>query len=196
MEKPSLGLNWSLKTVTIFQNGSAPDELMKRKNHSFPDGYTFIEIILVVAILGILLLVSYPSIQNTLETRNLENKAREVLTTLQQAKFQAVKLKLNHRLRLDNSQGYWMYYIEREISSGTWVEVQGSIRKSIPNKFVVTVNIPNQIVVFNPLGLVLNYNPAQHNISLQSPILNAKGQPSTRNIIIYAGGSIQYLKST
>ncbi len=169
---------------------------MKRKKHSFSDGYTFIEIILVVAILGILLLVSYPSIQNTLETRNLENKAREVLTTLQQAKFQAVKFKLNHRLRLDNSQGYWMYYIEREVRSGTWVEVQGSIRKSIPKKLVVTVNVPNQAVVFNPLGIVLNYNPAQRNISLQSPVLNAKGQPSTRNIIIYAGGSIQYVKST
>ncbi len=169
---------------------------MKREKHWFPGGYTFIEIILVVAIIGILLLISYPSIQNTLETRDLENKAREVLTTLQQAKFQAVKFKLNHRLRFDNSQGYWMYYIEREVSSGTWTEVEGSVRKSIPTKLVVTVNVPNQTVVFSPLGLVLNYNPAQHNIALQSPILNAKGQPSTRSVIIYAGGSIQYLKST
>jgi len=69
-------------------------------------------------------------------------------------------------------------------------------RKTIPAKYVVTVNVPNQVVVFNPLGMVLNYNPAQHNISLQSPNLSAKGQPGTRNIIIYAGGSIQYVKST
>jgi len=159
-------------------------------------GFTAIEMIVVVAILGILLVASYPAILNTLETRGLENEAREVLTTLHQVKFQAVKLKLKHRLTFDNSEGYWAYYVEREEQSGTWVKVSQEWRKTIPAKYVVTVNVPNQVVVFNPLGMVLNYNPAQHNISLQSPNLSAKGQPGTRNIIIYAGGSIQYVKST
>jgi prepilin-type N-terminal cleavage/methylation domain-containing protein len=172
---------------------------MRRKRHFFPGGYTFIEIILVVAILGILLLVSYPSIQNTLETRNLENKAREVLTTFQQAKFMAVKYKLKHRVTFDNTQGYWIYFIERENSAGNWLEVPESIRRSIPGKYIVTVNLPNQRVEFTALGTVYNYfltYTNQHNVSIQSLSLQTKNQPSTRSIIIYAGGSIQYVKST
>ena len=158
-------------------------------------GFTLIESLLVVAIIGFLVLISYPSIKNSMETRGLENEARELLTTLQQAKFQAVKLKLNHRVNFDNSLGYWVYFIEREVSFNTWVEIPGSMRKYVPNKFVVTINLPGQLLVFSPLGFVLNYNTAQHNISIQSPNIQRQGQPSTRTIVIYAGGSVQYTKS-
>jgi prepilin-type N-terminal cleavage/methylation domain-containing protein len=159
-------------------------------------GFTFIEILVVVAIIGILALMAYPNIKNTLEVRSLENEAREVLSTLQQAKFQAVKFKLNHRVVFENSLGYWVYHIEREVSYNNWVEVTGFIRKSIPSKFTPAINLPGEIVVFSPLGFVLNYSTTLHDISLQSPNILRQGQPSTRTIIIYAGGSIQYTKST
>jgi prepilin-type N-terminal cleavage/methylation domain-containing protein len=159
-------------------------------------GFTFIEILVVVAIIGILALMAYPNIKNTLEVRSLENEAREVLSTLQQAKFQAVKFKLNHRVTFDNSPGYWVYFIEREVSFNNWVEVTGFMRKAIPNRFTPAINLSDLTVVFSPLGFVLNYSTTLHDISLQSPNILRQGQPSTRTIIIYAGGSIQYTKST
>ncbi len=159
-------------------------------------GFTLIEVLLVVAVMGVLLMIAYPNIRNSLEVRNLENEAREVLTTLQQAKFQAVKLKLNHRVSFDNSSGYWVYYIEREVQYGSWQEIPGSIRRAIPPKYTVTVNMPNQEVAYSPLGMVLNYSAGQHNISLQNPTLSLQGQPSTRTITVFAGGSVQYVKST
>jgi len=167
-------------------------------------GFTLIEVLLVVAIIGILMLVSYPNIKNSLEVRGLENEAREILSTLQQAKFQAVKFKLNHRVNFDNSLGYWVYFIEKEVSYNTWVEVPKFRRRSIPNKFAVTVNLPNQYLGFTPLGLAFMdlipdqgtvYSATQNNISLQSPNIQRQGQPSTRTIVIYAGGSVQYTKS-
>lgn len=148
-----------------------------------------------MAIVGILALASYPSIKNTLEVRGLENEAREILVTFQQAKYQAVKLKLNHRVSFDNSLGYWVYFIEREVSAGSWVEAPGFMRKSIPNKFTATINLPSQVVVFSPLGFVRNYSTTQHDVSLQSPNVFRQGQPSTRTVVIYAGGSVQYTKS-
>jgi prepilin-type N-terminal cleavage/methylation domain-containing protein len=159
-------------------------------------GFTLIESLLVIAIIGIILLMAYPNIKNSLEVRGLENEAREILTTLQQAKFQAVRTKLNHRVNFDNSLGYWVYFIERETSFNNWVEIPGAVRKSIPGKLTVTINLPSQIVVFSPLGFVLNYSTAQHDISVQSPNIQRQGQPSTRTIVIYAGGSIQYVKSS
>ena len=98
-------------------------------------GFTLIETLVVIAIIGIIMLMAYPNIRNSLEMRSLENEAREILTTLQQAKFQAVKTKLNHRVNFDSSLGYWVYYIEREVSFDNWVEVPGTIRKSIPSTF-------------------------------------------------------------
>ena len=150
---------------------------------------------MVVAIIGILTLIAYPNIKNSLEVRGLENEAREILSTLQQAKFQAVKFKLNHRVNFDNSLGYWVYFIEKEVSYNAWVEVPRFIRKSIPNRFVVTLNLPGQVLVFSPLGFVLNYSTTQHDISIQSPNIQRQSQPSTRTIVIYAGGSVQYTKS-
>jgi hypothetical protein len=108
----------------------------------------------------------------------------------------AVKLKLNHRVQFDNSQGYWVYYIQRETAHDTWVEVPNSVKKSIPAKYVININLPNNRVDFSPLGLVLNYSFTQNNISLQSTILQLQGQPSTRSLNIFAGGSIQYVKSS
>jgi hypothetical protein len=103
---------------------------------------------------------------------------------------------LNHRIQFDNTQGYWVYYILRETSHDTWVEIPQFFRRSIPSKYVIAINLPTQRVDFSPLGMVLNYNFGQNSISLQSPVLQRKGQPSTRTLNIFAGGSIQYVKST
>jgi prepilin-type N-terminal cleavage/methylation domain-containing protein len=159
-------------------------------------GYTFIEILVVVAILGILTLVSYPNIKNTLAVRNLDNQARAVLGTFQQAKFQAVRNKLNHRVVFDNSLGYWRYYVEEEVNLGVWQEVLGTGRKSISNKFTVTVNLPSNFIVFSPLGMALNYSTNQHDVTLQSQNLLTQGKPSRRIINVFAGGSIQYVRAT
>jgi prepilin-type N-terminal cleavage/methylation domain-containing protein len=167
--------------------------MKERKSHS-TKGFTLIEILLVVGIIGLLLLASYPSLRNTLKTRDLENRAREVLTSFQQAKFQSVKFKLNHRVRFDNSTGHWIYYVERETSYGVWQSLPGWIGKSLPSSFVVTVNLPIQQIIFTPLGLVQNYNPTLHSVSLQNPDLSTVSQSNVRIINVFAGGSIQYVK--
>jgi prepilin-type N-terminal cleavage/methylation domain-containing protein len=167
-------------------------------------GFTFIESLVVVAIIGLLLIVSYPSIQNALQVRKLENEARQVLTSFQQAKFQAARVKLNHRVRFDNSAGQWVYLIERETQDGTWHEPPGSVRNSISSRYAVIVNFPSavdgspgQVAVFSPFGSVENYDVnSLFNVSLQDNNLTGKGQPGVRSIWVYAGGSTRYEKST
>jgi len=159
-------------------------------------GYTLVEVLVVVAVLGILMIVSYPGIKNSMEVRNLENQARSILGTFQQAKFQAVRTKLNHRVRFDNSLGYWTYFVEQEASDTVWQPVPNAGRKLIPAKFVTTVNFADGVIEFTPLGMANNYSTTQHDITLQSPNLASQGQPSRRVINVFAGGSIQYVKSS
>jgi len=166
-------------------------------------GFTLIESLVVVAIMGILALFSYPGIQNAITVRNLENEAKNVLTTFQQAKFQAARVKLNHRVRFDDSSGRWVYFIEQEQTDSTWQAVPGLLRKSIRSRYTVTVNFPlpmdgaaGKAAVFSPFGSVPDYDPnLLFNVSLHDALLAGKGQPATRTVHVYAGGSIRYEKT-
>jgi len=143
----------------------------------------------------------YPSIMNTLETRGIENSARNILTTMQMAKFQAVKTKLNHRVGFFDDSGVWCYFIEREDTPGTWSTMPGFIRKEIPEKLIVSLNFPNitgvpsQGVVFSPLGFVTNFDTNQNSVTLQSDKLRRQGQPDLRVVAVFAGGSVHYIKT-
>ncbi len=173
---------------------------MTKNRRTNPAGYTLLEMIIVIGVIGILALVSFPEIRKALETRNLENDSMTVLSTLQQAKFLAVKFKLFHRVRFTNSAGVWTYVIEQEVSQNNWVRAPKAVSKRLSNKFVITVNLPDtpasDTVVFSPLGIVTNYSVNQNTVSIQSPVLAGHNQQSTRTIQIYAGGSVKYVKST
>lgn len=162
-------------------------------------GFTLLEIVVVVAVIGLISITLYPSILNTLEKRRLEGAARDILTTIQRAKFQAVKTRLNHRVRFEYIQqgdmDTWVFYIEREDTPGNWSSMPGFLRGFIPANFNVSVNFPNQIVEFSPLGFVSNYSTTQNSIIVQSLKLNEYDQPDQRVLSVFIGGSVQYAKS-
>lgn len=158
-------------------------------------GFTFIEVIVVIGILGMMTLIFLPDIRKSTEVRKIENEAREILTTMQRAKFQAVKTKLNHRVRFEYKQEQWFYDIEIEQQNGQWNVPPGFIRKIIPTDFTVNVQFPDQTVVFSPLGIIGNFDSQQNYISLQSTKLKRSGQPDLRVISVLAGGSVQYEKT-
>ncbi len=158
-------------------------------------GFTFIEVLVAVGVMGTLMLASYPSVQQTLDKRSLEGAARDILTTLQVAKFQAVNTKIPHRVRFINAGGRWSFQVEQELTAGTWSLSSNSLPKAIPIKFSATVNLPeNQTVAYSPAGYVSNYNATQNLISLVYPRLVALGAPGQRTLTVYYGGSIDYAK--
>ncbi len=163
------------------------------KSASVLKGFTLVEIMVAVAIIGIMALIFYPNIINTLESRKIEGSAREVLTTLQRAKFQAVKTKLNHRVKFEAVGEGWVYSIEREDNPNEWNIMRGFLKKSIPSEFQVDVDFPNDFVEFSPLGFVANYSSIQSSITLQSLKLATYDKPDQRIIKVIAGGSIQYI---
>lgn len=158
-------------------------------------GFSMLEILVAVGIIGILAIMFYPNVMNTLETRELENTAREVMMNLQRAKFQAVKTRLNHRVRFSNESYGWAYTIEREETAAVWNTMPGFVQKVIPQKFNITVNLPSDIIQFSPLGFVSNYNTSKNSVALRSQKLQRLNQPDQRVISVFIGGSVHYSKT-
>jgi prepilin-type N-terminal cleavage/methylation domain-containing protein len=160
-------------------------------------GFTLIEFLVVVAIMGILSLSLVPSVLNTLETRALENTAREIIASLEKAKFAAVTSKFNHRIRFLNDTGDWRVVVEREQPPGTWVELTGYPPKIIAAKFNITINLPpaDLAVEFSQMGFVTNHDKDYNSILIQSDKLKRQYQDDQREVIILASGSFRFLKS-
>lgn len=162
------------------------------------NGFSLIEVLIVIAVIGVIALVVSPDIINSLETRNLENSMRDLMSTMERAKHLAIKTKLNHRVRFDNSSGEWTMRLEQEISAGTWERVVRSVERTIPTKFNLTLNLPtgDPSVTFNPMGIVINYDETNHSIVLQSGRLDRYGEPDQREVVFYLGGSMRFVKSS
>jgi len=162
-------------------------------------GFTLIEVIIVIGILGIFMIVSYPSVLNTMAVRNLENTTRQVQTFMQQTKLQAVSTRIPHRVRFTWVAGsYWAYDMERLQDDGTWVKALGAPRKTIPNRLDVTITLPlsgaDHIAIFSAVGAVSNFAVDQNTVVLRNPKLDRPDQMDERVISLYMGGSIQYSK--
>jgi len=159
-------------------------------------GFTLIELTVVVAIMGILMISSYPDILNALETRTLENSAKDILMVCHQTRYLAVSTKLNHRVKFSNTTGRWLYWIEKETDTGTWSRLDQFLDHEVPKKLPATVNLPGELTVeYSSIGYVANFDSLHNRVTIQSDKLRSFGQPDLRILVIYAGGSIQFTKS-
>lgn len=158
-------------------------------------GFTFIEMVIVVAILGALALAIYPAINNTLQTRTFENAAKDILTTLQRAKLMAVRAKVSHRVRFYQTSGVWFYVIEEQTGPAAWARVPGSLQRTISSDYATTVSLPASAITFSSLGYVSDFTVNQNTVTLQSAKLKIGGQDDERIVSVYAGGSVLYAKN-
>ncbi len=160
-------------------------------------GFSLIELLVVLGILGILAVTVYPAVINVVRVRSLETAARDVMMELSRAKIMAVRNKTQvHVLFSQLADGTWSYVIEEQALDGTWAKPGGAMRKTIPSDLQVTINLPDQTVEFSPLGLVANFAAGQNVIDISSEKLKSMGQPDLRTMILYGGGSVQYIKSS
>jgi len=159
-------------------------------------GFTTMEMLVVVAILAIVTVASFPEIRNTLETRALEGAARDIHSAFQSAKLRAVMDKVACRVRFSVSGNTTWYITEEMLTPNTWTAAPKAVLKSLPNKLTVTLSLPStKDVVFDPTGCVTNYDSTKNTVVVSSAKLSNLSQPANRTIRWYAGGSIQYVKS-
>ena len=159
-------------------------------------GYTMIEVLVVVMIIGIMALVATPSVMNSMETRELENAAKDIMTVMQRAKYFAVRDKLNCRVHFEKASAAWEVYIEREDTPGNWAAIPHFIKRTLSSKFLWNLDFPgdtsDQLVEFSPLGFITNYDKDDNSIAFRSEKLYRKNQPPIREVHIFPGGSVKY----
>lgn len=167
------------------------------KHRTGERGFTMIEVLVVVAIMALMMVLMFPSIMNSLETRNLDNSARDVQTTLQQARYRAVTDKIHFRVRFAQQDGLWRLFLESQDAAGNWTAVPGFLEKTISPRFVVTLMLPaSQAVEFSPVGVVEGYDSTHNYLTLQSLKLQGKRQPDLRVLTVFGGGTIRYVRKT
>jgi prepilin-type N-terminal cleavage/methylation domain-containing protein len=160
-------------------------------------GFTLIELIVALAVFGILSFSAVPGILNTLEVRALDGAAEDVLSALQSARWQSASTKLSHRVRFHAVGSWWAYSVERENPAGTWTPLKGLDSRRLPPKFTVTLNLPtSNAVVYAQTGFISGYDGAHNEISLSSAKLRGLGQEDRRIIRFYASGSVRFIKDT
>ena len=160
-------------------------------------GFTLIEAIVVVAIMAMMMVYMFPNIMNSIETRNLDNSARDIQTTLEQARYRSIDEKAHYRIRFAESHGVWYMHLEDMDATGNWVAATRFQAKSIDSRFVVAFSLPAGLTVeFSPVGVVEAYDSTHNSLSLQSPKLKAKKQPDLRILTVFGGGTIRYQRAT
>jgi type II secretion system protein H len=159
-------------------------------------GFTLLEILVVVAIIGSMMVLMLPSIMNSQETRNLDNSARQIQATLQQARFRAVNEKTDYRVRFAQAHGIWQMLLESATTSGTWTAASNFIPIDISTKVIITPNLPSsQAIEFSPVGIVQGYDSTHNSVTLQSLKLKGYRQQDLRILTIFQGGSVRYQRS-
>jgi|Deesub1362B_J571_1020462.scaffolds.fasta_scaffold00877_10 prepilin-type N-terminal cleavage/methylation domain-containing protein len=160
--------------------------------------FTLIEILVILTIAGILIVLGYPAIRTSIEKRKLDDNAREILATLQRAKFQAVKTKTIHCVRFNLDQNTYTLDIY-DYTNNQWRTI---LRKVIsPPVAILNIDLPdpdnlgeidvNDQIIFNSLG----FADRQGSVTLRNLSLTSyEGVEDLRLIRIMIGGSIDIIK--
>jgi type IV fimbrial biogenesis protein FimT len=82
-------------------------------------GFTLVETMVVVVMLGLLLVVAIPNFANSNRRRRAEAAAEEISTTLQIARQRAIATRVPFRVVFDETEE--TYWSERSANDSTWV---------------------------------------------------------------------------
>ncbi len=142
--------------------------MKKKQNHFATDqplrpwkisGFSFVELVIVLAILTVGCALAYPGITRWIEHYRLRTTAQQLVSDLQFVKMKAITEKVQHRISFNNTGK--AYTIERgNLASGSTIWTQIGIIRQFSNEtnpyyaqgVDINNNFTNDTVIFSPSG--------------------------------------------
>ncbi|MBU2262082.1 MAG: GspH/FimT family pseudopilin [Proteobacteria bacterium] len=121
------------------------------------NGFTLLELMIVIAVMGIMTTIAIPSYQTFMAQRRLNGAARQVMSDLMAARMKAVSLNQKVKVSFGSNHAYQIW--NDADGNGTVADNEGdNIKKDIhPDYYDVTFNpIPGTNPVFQPRGTASN----------------------------------------
>jgi len=170
-----------------------PTYAVARTNNSRCRGWTLAEMMVVVAIIGVLVKISLPSIQNTILTYRLSAAAASAASAVQQTRFQAIQIGCPYTVAF--ATGSTTYQVQWEkisnatppVCATTFTNVGPAIPWTTSGGIRVTSSPTFQ---FSPGGIV-TATVGGANCAMPCSFTLTNGSPSTRTIVVSGVGNVK-----
>ena len=166
---------------------------MRRRDLRTNSGFTIIELMMVVAIVGVLALIALPSMQNLILTNRMKSVSLDLYSSLTLTRSEAIKRNSNNVSMVANSGGWqngWKVCFDSNANgacdSGEPLLIEGeavdaSISLSGPGSNIVTYNRDGRVPT-SSAGAAFRITAGANNT--QAPMrcvdVDASGRPRTR----------------
>mgnify|MGYP001616275942 CR=1 FL=1 len=147
-------------------------------------GFTLIEMMVAVAIMGILAAVAFPSLQTMLRNSEVRNAAESVVNGLQKARGEAVSRNANVTFGLGAGSSWTV----SQVAPATLIESRSSNEGS-RNATLCLFPAGATAVTFNNFGSVTATNPQDGSLPISQFYLSAPGSNQILRVMIGVGGN-------
>jgi prepilin-type N-terminal cleavage/methylation domain-containing protein len=160
-------------------------------------GFSLIEVLIVLAVVGVTVAISLPVLSTTMNRRQAEGAAERLASDLREARSLALRLGVTHSLHSGNDTGVsrpgqyrieWTDPVSGQPRRSEWYNPSSDYRGASLGPIQPKVGAVQYLVVFSPQGTM----PGVAGVTFPLDI-NVTGQGVTRTIRVERNGSISLL---
>jgi prepilin-type N-terminal cleavage/methylation domain-containing protein len=140
--------------LNLLNNRAGECGMFERRDKNMKkQGFTLVELMIVIAILGLIAVLSVPNIKGFLQTWKLNGETQELATTLRTARSAAVKRNIDVVFSFDINNDTYFYFEDSDGDGGHDNDEYMSATRELPPGIVITAHtLPTASLTFGSKG--------------------------------------------